>query len=113
MLIKAIRQRSEDAVRPDGSLYRRIGVRAVGEIARTQATIATAVERAAVEAGVTPERYSRNFNALTADDQIRLLSAAVAVVGMGGLGGTVAEFDGSVKSPISALRVILRHCGVL
>ena len=36
-------------------------------------------------------RYSRNHQALSQDDQLKLASATVAVVGCGGLGGYIAE----------------------
>jgi len=37
------------------------------------------------------ERYSRNYNTLTRDEQIRLKRSRVCIVGLGGLGGSVAE----------------------
>lgn len=43
--------------------------------------------RAALEAGVFPECWERNFPTLTTADQLRLLSKAVLVAGLGGLGG--------------------------
>jgi molybdopterin/thiamine biosynthesis adenylyltransferase len=38
-----------------------------------------------------PLRYCRNFNSLTAEDQQKLYSSKVAVIGCGGLGGYIAE----------------------
>lgn len=49
------------------------------------------VEAAALDGGVVPERYSSNVGTLGLDGQRRLLAARVAVVGLGGLGGTVLE----------------------
>lgn len=49
------------------------------------------VEIQALKIGVTPSRYLRNLKSFTLDDQIRLLKARAAVVGLGGLGGHVSE----------------------
>lgn len=44
-----------------------------------------------LERGYVPSRYIRNMGAFGIDGQISLLSSTVAVVGCGGLGGSVAE----------------------
>ncbi len=44
-----------------------------------------------LENGVTPERYVRNQKQLTLKNQLALLTSTVAVIGLGGLGGYVAE----------------------
>lgn len=49
------------------------------------------VELAVLEAGVIPYRYVRNMGTLGPDGQAKLLRSTVAVVGLGGLGGYVAE----------------------
>lgn len=49
------------------------------------------VERAALAKGVCPERYLRNLDAYSLEEQFRLLSASAALVGLGGLGGYVLE----------------------
>lgn len=41
--------------------------------------------------GIGPERYDRNFNTLSPEDQKKLSGSRVAVVGLGGLGGGVCE----------------------
>lgn len=43
-----------------------------------------------LKAGVWPLRFARNRGVLSADDQVKLLSSRVAIVGCGGLGGHVA-----------------------
>jgi molybdopterin/thiamine biosynthesis adenylyltransferase len=50
-----------------------------------------AVELAALEEGLVPLRYLRNLGTVGLEGQARLLQACVAVVGLGGLGGYVAE----------------------
>lgn len=49
------------------------------------------VERIALSMGVLPERYRRNANSISLDDQARLLGSCAAMVGLGGLGGYVLE----------------------
>ena len=41
--------------------------------------------------GEIPERYKRNIGTIGIDGQKRLLKARVAIVGAGGLGGTIIE----------------------
>jgi len=50
-----------------------------------------AVEIAALEMGVVPTRYLPNLGTIGAAGQIQLLRSRVAIVGLGGLGGYVAE----------------------
>lgn len=49
------------------------------------------VETAALELGVLPLRYLRNYGTVGIDGQLALLRATIAVIGLGGLGGFVAE----------------------
>jgi molybdopterin/thiamine biosynthesis adenylyltransferase len=49
------------------------------------------VEKCALQNGVIPSRYERNIGVLGFQGQIRLLDSSVAVIGCGGLGGTVSE----------------------
>lgn len=49
------------------------------------------VEIAALEEGITLERYQRNMGTVGIEGQIRLLKSRAGVVGAGGLGGLVVE----------------------
>ena len=49
------------------------------------------IEIMALEHSVVPERYARNMKSFSPQDQIALLKARVSIVGLGGLGGAVAE----------------------
>ncbi len=49
------------------------------------------IQRQALCNDVIPKRYIRNFSAMDAAGQVRLLDAKVLLVGLGGLGGTVLE----------------------
>jgi molybdopterin/thiamine biosynthesis adenylyltransferase len=55
-------------------------------------------------AGRMPERYLRNLGTIGVAGQARLLAAKVAVVGAGGLGGTVIEL--LARQGVGSLRVI-------
>jgi molybdopterin/thiamine biosynthesis adenylyltransferase len=49
------------------------------------------IEVAALELGVLPQRYLRNFGTLGLEGQLQLARSHVAVIGLGGLGGYVVE----------------------
>ncbi|MCF7936398.1 MAG: HesA/MoeB/ThiF family protein [Synergistales bacterium] len=51
----------------------------------------SAVAAGLLERGFVPERYSRNMGTLKPEGQLRLLRSRVAVIGCGGLGGSVVE----------------------
>ncbi|MDR7867038.1 MAG: HesA/MoeB/ThiF family protein [Sporomusaceae bacterium] len=59
---------------------------------------------AMLAAGQVPERYLRNIGTIGAAGQARLLEAKVAVVGAGGLGGTIVEL--LARQGIGYLKVI-------
>jgi molybdopterin-synthase adenylyltransferase len=50
-----------------------------------------AVELAALQLNIVPERYQRSFGTIGFDGQNKLLKSTVAVIGNGGLGGFVIE----------------------
>ncbi len=62
------------------------------------------VEIAALEAGILPERYRRNFGTVGWEGQTRLLQATVGIVGAGGLGGWIIE--GLARMGVGRLIVI-------
>lgn len=72
--------------------YRGLSVAAVGEIASLCSLSLKEVEIAALEAKVIPLRYARSMGTVGGPaGQLRLLGCRVAVLGLGGLGGLVAE----------------------
>lgn len=76
---------------PDGHTCLTMGLKAVASIARAQGIARREVEIAALKKSVTPWRYLRNLGTIGIHGQIKLLQSAVAVVGAGGLGGTIIE----------------------
>lgn len=88
---EAIRSAATASTFPDGVAYRSLGVAAVLELSQKYGLPGKEIERRALDLEIIPERYARNFRTFGYADQARLLAARVAVVGLGGLGGTVAE----------------------
>jgi molybdopterin/thiamine biosynthesis adenylyltransferase len=86
-----IAESAETYVDPDGQTCPAISLKVVASIARAQGIAIREVETAALKNGVTPWRYLRNIGTIGFDGQIKLLQSAVAVVGAGGLGGTIIE----------------------
>lgn len=90
-LFDLLQSSAEQRIRPDKSTYKAIRLSVAGRIAEQTTLPLRAIECAALEAGIVPERYSRNQQSLANADQLRLLRSHVAIIGLGGLGGTVTE----------------------
>ncbi len=78
-------------LRPDKSSYTSLLLADAWAIGKQTGLSLRQVENAALTAGILPERYSRNQKSLSCADQLRLLQSHVAIIGLGGLGGTVTE----------------------
>ena len=76
---------------PDKTPYQSISVEHVQRLAAESGESGREVEIAVLENSIVPERYARNMRTCSLEDQAALLRARVGVVGLGGLGGTVAE----------------------
>jgi molybdopterin/thiamine biosynthesis adenylyltransferase len=90
-IIQYIAKSAEIYVAPDGKKYPVISLKAVTSITQTKGGLAREVEITALKQGITPWRYLRNTGTIGLDGQIKLLQSTVAVVGAGGLGGTIIE----------------------
>jgi molybdopterin/thiamine biosynthesis adenylyltransferase len=90
-LITAIHAAAPARTQTDGAAYASIAAARVRDLSQAFGLSGCEVEISALENGVVPERYARNLNTLSLDEQATLLKAGVAVVGLGGLGGTVVE----------------------
>jgi len=86
-----VSQAAEERQRPDGSPYRSLSFQSQKNIAEENGCSHKDVQLAALRQEIVPEVYARNQKSLSSDDQIRLLQSRVAVIGLGGLGGTVTE----------------------
>jgi len=90
-LTGSIKQAARPATFPDGTSYTSLSVTDTSRIGRTLGETSRAIEIAALEAGIVPERYARNLKTLSTHNQVTLLESTVAIVGLGGLGGGVVE----------------------
>jgi molybdopterin/thiamine biosynthesis adenylyltransferase len=90
-IIDNIAESAETHTNPDGKKYPVINLKAVTSISQAQRITAREVEITALKQGITPWHYLRNIGTIGMDGQIKLLRSTVAVVGAGGLGGTITE----------------------
>lgn len=91
LLKELLQNYSRQRLRPDKSSYDALFLSDELEITNQTGLSLREVECSALEAGILPERYSRNQKSLSNSDQLRLLNSHAAVIGLGGLGGTVTE----------------------
>ena len=82
---------SESRKRPDGNAYISLSFSAECRIAEQTGHSLREIELQALDNDIVPERYCRNQVTLSNRDQRKLLQSHVAVIGLGGLGGTVTE----------------------
>ena len=79
---------------PDGSPCQVLPHAATLDLARalrSKGRNVARVELAALDLGIAPERYLRNFSTYSHAEQARLLRSRLALVGLGGLGGHLLE----------------------
>lgn len=75
----------------NGKKHLLISLKTVASISRSKRIPAKEVEITALKQGIVPRRYLRNIGTIDLDGQTKLLQSTVAVVGVGGLGGTAIE----------------------
>ncbi|EGB13918.1 UBA/THIF-type NAD/FAD binding protein [Pseudodesulfovibrio mercurii] len=90
-LEESIRSLAHPGALPWGGNGPVLDVNDVAELAGEHGVPGHEVEALALIQGVTPARYLRNRESVSREDQIRLLRASVAQVGLGGLGGSLLE----------------------
>jgi molybdopterin/thiamine biosynthesis adenylyltransferase len=76
---------------PSGTDYAALSLGAVERIASEMGIHKREVEIGALENGVIPLRYHRHIGSLGIEGQLKLRRARVAIIGAGGLGGTLIE----------------------
>ncbi len=90
-LLERINVLAESGMAPSGKEYRSLSLGAVEAITSATGAGGKDVEIAALEAGIIPLRYQRNIGSLGVEGQLKLRRARVAVIGAGGLGGSLIE----------------------
>ncbi len=103
-----IRARVVKRRRPDESRYHSLSLTDALELARRTGGQVRQVEIEALKLKVLPERYARNTRTLSLTDQQTLAQSCAAIVGAGGLGGTVAEILARIG--VGRLRLIDGDC---
>lgn len=125
VVLDSIIAAASDKLRPDHTPYRSLSF--ADERAIMEATGAShkSIQLTALQNDIVPERYARNQKSISTDEQIRLLNSHVAVIGLGGLGGTVTEIlarigvgkltlvDGDHFEDSNLNRQLLSSCDVL
>ena len=90
-VLALIKNAALDSTFPDNTPYISISHEAVGQISTASKLSCREIEIAALNHHIIPQRYARNMKAFSLQDQARLLQSTAAVIGLGGLGGTVIE----------------------
>jgi len=78
-------------ITPNGKKYDKVLLGQVKEIARKFQAKPREVEILALNNNIIPERYHRNLGVVSPYEQVKLLQSKIAIIGLGGLGGTVLE----------------------
>ncbi len=90
-VVQCIVRAGTKQIRPDGTTYQSLSYRDELRLAEETGCSLREVQILALHNGLIPEAYIRNQKSLSSQDQIRLLQTHVAIIGLGGLGGTVTE----------------------
>jgi molybdopterin/thiamine biosynthesis adenylyltransferase len=77
--------------RQDGSIYQAIDLHQASSLSEDFGISLYLLEDRAMESGILPQRYSRNQQSLSITQQLLLHRSHIAIIGLGGLGGTVME----------------------
>ena len=91
IILNELEKIKEEAINPSGKKYYSISVKQTKEIAGKFQTKSREIEISALQNNIIPERYQRNLGVLSPSQQVKLLQSKVAIIGAGGLGGTVLE----------------------
>jgi molybdopterin/thiamine biosynthesis adenylyltransferase len=83
--------KAKEQTRPDKTSYYSLFFADECAIAEKTNMSLLEVECAALSEDILPQRYSRNQKSLSNADQLKLLQSHIAIIGLGGLGGTVTE----------------------
>ena len=90
-LLRELEKIKKEAINSSGKKYYNISVKQIKEIAGKFQTKSREVEILALQNNIIPKRYQRNLGVVSPSEQVKLLQSKVAIIGAGGLGGTVLE----------------------
>ncbi len=90
-IVNTIARMADSLITGDGTEQSVISLAKVRSVSLSSGMALRQVELAALRQGIVPLRYIRNMGTIGLNGQIRMLESTVAVVGAGGLGGTIVE----------------------
>lgn len=90
-ILSEIKKYSRQVKTPAGRFQKEISLAEIKKIARNFSCSTREVEIIALEERIVPSRYARNIGTIGLAGQAKLLKSRAAVVGAGGIGGTVVE----------------------
>jgi len=90
-ILKELKKTKKEAVNSSGEKYYNITVKQIKETAGKFQTTSREVEILALQNNIIPKRYQRNLGVISPSEQVKLLQSKVAIIGAGGLGGTILE----------------------
>lgn len=90
-ILRELEKIKKEAINSSGKKYYSILLKQIKKIARKFQTKSREVEISALQNNIIPERYQRNLGAISPLEQVKLLQSKVAIIGAGGLGGTILE----------------------
>jgi molybdopterin/thiamine biosynthesis adenylyltransferase len=91
IILRELKKTKKETINSSGKKYYSISLKQIKEIAGKFQTKSREVEILALKSDIIPERYHRNLGVISPSEQIKLLQSKVAIIGVGGLGGTVLE----------------------
>jgi len=91
-ILKELKKTKKEAINSSGEKYYNVSVNQVKEIAGKFQLPSREIGILALKSDIIPERYQRNLGVISPSEQAKLLQSKVAIIGAGGLGGTVLEF---------------------
>jgi len=91
IILKELERARKEAINSSGEKYYSISVKQIKKIACRFQTKSREIEVSALQNKIIPKRYKRNLGVVSPSEQIKLLQSKVAIIGAGGLGGTVLE----------------------
>lgn len=97
-----IRSQSRHAVFPWDEDGKVLSLDSVRELSKKYGVPGSVVEAEALNQGIRPLRYLRNQQGISVEEQIRLLRSRIALIGLGGLGGTL--FNTFLRAGIGTIR---------
>jgi molybdopterin/thiamine biosynthesis adenylyltransferase len=91
VIFKELEKKRKEKTNSSGKKYFSVSVNQVKEIAFKYKVKTREIEILALHNNIIPERYQRNLGVISPLEQVKLLQSKVAIIGAGGLGGTILE----------------------